>query len=467
MLRKIRIALAVLFFLAITAIFVDSTGTVQSFLGFTAKLQFLPAVLAVNLVVILVTLLATLLFGRVYCSIICPLGVAQDIISHVSGMRKKKKARFHPSREIKWLRYGVWVIFVAALVAGLQWFVAILAPYSAYGRIIRSAMHPEIPVVIVAAVTLVVIAILSWTGGRTYCNAVCPVGTTLSFFSRFAAFRPVIDADKCRDCHICEKKCKSQCIDIASHKIDYGRCVDCFNCLDNCKFGALKYKFAWKRRKAVKEGSTGADDGRRAFISSTAFVIGATALHAQEKKVDGGFAEILPKQDPPRSVPLTPFGSNSVKEFYSKCTACQLCISICPNNVLHPSSSLEHFMQAEMSYTGGYCRPECTKCSQVCPTGAILPILPEEKTAVHIGIASVDRSLCVVEEQGVSCGNCARHCPAGAIAMVPLHPEDPDSLKIPAVNESLCIGCGACENLCPARPISAIRVNGLSVHIKD
>ena len=468
MLRKIRIALAIIFFLAITAIFVDPTGTVQRWFGFTAKLQFLPAVLAVNIVVIAVTLLVALLFGRVYCSVVCPLGVTQDIISHISGMRKKKKARFHSAKELKWLRYGVWVLFVAAFVAGLQWLVAILAPYSAYGRIIRSALHPEIPVVIVAAVTLIVIAILSWTGGRTYCNSICPVGTTLSFFSRFAAFRPVIDADKCRNCHLCEKKCKAQCIDIASHKIDYSRCVDCFNCLDNCKFDALKYRFAWKRSTPGGEKAPeGSAQSRRAFLAGTALAVGSVALKAQDKKLDGGFADILPKQDPPRTTPLTPFGSLGVKEFYSKCTACQLCVSNCPNGVLRPSTSFEHFMQPEMSYTDGYCRPECTVCSEVCPAGAILPIAAAEKIFFHIGTASVDRSLCVVETQGVSCGNCARHCPAEAILMVPLNPGDPESLKIPAVNETLCIGCGACENLCPSRPISAIRVEGLSVHHKD
>ncbi|MEE3407422.1 MAG: 4Fe-4S dicluster domain-containing protein, partial [Candidatus Cryptobacteroides sp.] len=124
-------------------------------------------------------------------------------------------------------------------------------------------------------------------------------------------------------------------------------------------------------------------------------------------------------------------------------------------------------MQPEMGYEKGYCRPECTKSSQVCPAGAILPLTPEEKTAVHIGTATVDRSLCVVERNGVSCGNCARHCPVGAIRMVRLDPEDPDSLRIPAVDESRCIGCGACENLCPSRPYSAIHVNGLQVHINS
>ena len=124
-------------------------------------------------------------------------------------------------------------------------------------------------------------------------------------------------------------------------------------------------------------------------------------------------------------------------------------------------------MQPEMSYEKGWCRIECNKCSQVCPSGPIRPYSIEEKTTMHIGTAKVDPELCVVNRDGVSCGNCARHCPAGAIMMVRKDPSDKDSLRIPAVNESRCIGCGACEFLCPSRPISAIKVNGLSEHKKD
>ena len=128
---------------------------------------------------------------------------------------------------------------------------------------------------------------------------------------------------------------------------------------------------------------------------------------------------------------------------------------------------LDRFMQPEMGYENGWCRPECTKCSEVCPAGAILPVTPEEKTAIHVGTATVDYDLCLAARNGIRCGNCARHCPAGAIMMVRKNPSDPDSSMIPTVNESLCIGCGACENLCPSRPVSAIHVNGLSVHIED
>ena len=184
----------------------------------------------------------------------------------------------------------------------------------------------------------------------------------------------------------------------------------------------------------------------------------------KDKKRDGGFAEVLPKKAPNRKTPITPFGSESVEKFYKHCTACQLCVTVCPNNVLRPSSRLEHLMQPEMSFEKGYCRPECVKCSEVCPAGAILKITPEEKTEWKVGTAGVDYDLCVVNRDGVSCGNCAHHCPVGAIRMVRKNPNDEKSPRIPSVNEEKCIGCGACENLCPSRPISAITVNGYSVH---
>ena len=563
MLRKIRITLAAVCFVAVTLLFLDFTGTLHLWFGWLAKVQFLPAVLALNLVVIAVLLVLTLIFGRIYCSVICPLGVFQDCVSNLSSRRKGKKARFAYSKEIKWLRYGVLVLFIVALVAGLNSLAALLAPYSAYGRMVQSLLAPlwqwgnnllawfaerhdsyafvtkevwlkSLPTLIVAAVTFVVVVILAWRNGRTYCNTICPVGTTLSFFSRFAMFRPVIDKSKCKSCHACERKCKAACIDVDNHRIDYSRCVDCFDCIDSCRLGAMKYRFAWGKLgesassgtsigfdsstdlvtstgSVTEQSSTSATKSnttvtepvevpvtkpkapvtepvevtaaskpnepeaptRRAFIASGAAVLGGSILsqfplsaedEIKDKKRDGGFAEIVPKKAPERKTPITPFGSESVERFYQHCTACQLCVTVCPNNVLRPSSRLEHLMQPEMSFEKGYCRPECVKCSEVCPAGAILKITQEEKTAWKVGTASVDYDLCVVNRDGVSCGNCARHCPVGAIRMVKKDPEDSESPRIPTVNEEKCIGCGACENLCPSRPISAITINGCAVH---
>ena len=122
MLHTIRLTLAIAFFALITLLFLDFTGTLHAWLGWMAKIQFLPAVLALNVGVVAALALLTLLCGRVYCSVICPLGVFQDIVS--------------------WLRYGVLGVFIVALVAGVHSLVALLAPYSSYGRIASSFFAP-------------------------------------------------------------------------------------------------------------------------------------------------------------------------------------------------------------------------------------------------------------------------------------------------------------------------------------
>lgn len=473
MLKKLRIAVAALFIVGITLLMV---GIGQQWWGWMAKLQFLPACLALNAVVIVALVLLTLLVGRVYCSVICPLGVYQDIVNWVSSLRKGKKRRFTYKKECKTLRYGVLALFIASLIAGIQVLVALIAPYSAYGRIVTSIVNPTgwaVPVI--AAITLVLVTFLAWTGGRTWCNSVCPVGTTLGLLSRFAIFRPVIDTEKCKNCHGCEKMCKSSCINSAEQTVDMSRCVACFNCIENCKFDAISYGFAYGKKKAApaakaetaQKAADGVDAGKRAFLTSAVIAGASVTLGAQETKLDGGLAAITAKKAPKREQRLTPPGSVSEKHFYKHCTACQLCVANCPNNVLRPSTDLGHLMQPKMDFDRGFCRPECVNCSQVCPAGAIEKITPEEKTAIHIGKAVIDYDLCISNNEGVSCGNCASHCPAGAISMVRKDADDPKSVRIPSIIEGRCIGCGKCEYLCPSRPFSAIHIEGLSTHIKD
>ena len=466
--KKTRVIIALIFWAGISLLFVGIPA-LATWLGWMPKMQFLPSVMALNLITIAVVIAACLVIGRFYCSAVCPLGVMQDVISHVSVLAKrarKNRKPFHFRKEHKWLRYGIWGLFVIAFATGFQTLVALLDPYSAYGRIVNSIFHFKTgPVLAVAAVTLAVVGLLAWFTGREYCNGICPVGTTLSFFSRFAIFRPVIDAAKCKNCKVCENNCKAGCIDIANHKIDYSRCVDCFNCLDNCKFDALQLRNYYRYKKAsgtgAEEEPSTAASGRRAFLAGAAMGLAAVTLGAQSKKTDGGFAIVEAKKAIDRETPLTPPGSSGIKDFYSRCTACQLCIAACPNGVLRPSTDIKRLMQPEMGFENGYCRPECTACGDVCPSGAIISITREEKTSYHVGYASIDRELCVAE-QGTKCGNCARHCPTGAIQMID---NEEYGNRIPTVDTEVCIGCGACENLCPSRPISAITVNGRHNHL--
>ena len=485
MLRKIRIIAAALCFTLITLLFLDFTGTIHAWFGWLAKIQFLPAVLALNVGVIVLLVALTLIFGRAYCSVICPLGVMQDVISWFAGRRKKNRFSYSPAKN--WLRYAVLAVFVATLVAGFGAVALLVAPYSAFGRIAQNLFTPiwkwgnnllayvaerldsyafySTDVVVgswatfaVAAVTLIIVGILAWRNGRTYCNTICPVGTVLGVLSRFSLFKPVIDTEKCIDCKLCARKCKAACIDTKNHEIDYSRCVACMDCLESCSKGAIKYTI----RKSNSQPAP-ADKSRRNFIVS-AGLLAASAAKAQEMKLDGGYATIIDKEKPFKNRALTPPGSLSARNMAAHCTGCQLCVAVCPTQVLRPSADLTTFMQPEMSYEKGYCRPECNKCSQVCPAGAIKPISVEEKSSIQIGHAEWNRKNCIVLTDDVDCGNCARHCPTGAITMILSDYRDLKSRKIPSVNKHLCIGCGACENLCPSRPFSAIYVKGYPNH---
>ena len=488
MLRKIRTILAAVVLVLITFLFLDFTGTLHCWLGWLAKIQFLPAVMALNVIVVVALVLLTLVFGRIYCSVICPLGIFQDVLARFH----RKKNKYSYSAELKWLRYPMLMVFVIAGVSGVGSLFQLLAPYSAYGRIATMIFQPiwkfgnnllamvaehyesyafysvdtwmrSLPVFIIAAVTLVVLFVLAWRGGRTYCNTICPVGTILSFFARFSWLKIRFDEDKCKNCSLCSKNCKAACIDFKTHTVDYSRCVVCGNCIDSCKFGALKY--TGRAGQTPKIGEAGnIDTSKRSFLLASALVTTAAMAQKKEKLMDGGLADIEDKVAPERQIPLAPPGSLSLRNLATHCTGCQLCVSECPNQVLRPSSDLMHLMLPLMSYEHGYCRPECTRCSEVCPAGAIKKVDKPEKSSIQIGHAVWIKKNCVVLTDEVECGNCARHCPSGAIEMVPLDPDNEESPMVPAINEAACIGCGACEYVCPSRPFSAIYVEGHEVH---
>lgn len=492
MLRKIRIALATVMFIGITLLFLDFTGTMHHWVSWMPKIQFLEAVLALNVVVIVALLVLTLVFGRIYCSVICPLGIMQDIFGWFG--KKAKKNRYMYSKQKHALRMAFFTFMLILIVLGGGTIVQLLAPYSAFGRICTNLLQPvymagnnvlaaiaehydsyafyhtnvwmrALPSLIISIVTLGILAVLAWRNGRTYCNTICPVGTALSIFAKFSWLKVHFDVDKCKNCSLCTKNCKAACIDYKTHTVDPLRCVVCGDCIKSCKFGALKYGHGGNGQPSESNKSNEpVDSSKRTFLLSSALVATAAMAQKKDKIMDGGLAEIEDKVAPERQTPIMPPGARSKQNFEQRCTGCQLCISECPNEVLRPSADLWHLMQPTMSYERGYCRPECNRCSEVCPAGAILPLKHEDKVSTQIGHAVWIKKNCIPLTDGVECGNCARHCPVGAIEMVPSDPDDEASPYVPAVNENRCIGCGACENLCPARPFSAIYVEGHEVH---
>jgi ferredoxin len=167
--------------------------------------------------------------------------------------------------------------------------------------------------------------------------------------------------------------------------------------------------------------------------------------------------------------PILPPGAGNLKRFQQRCTACHLCITKCPDHAIRPAISdygLKGFLKPVMSFENGYCIFDCVICTQVCPNHALLPINMEEKHHLQIGKVAFIQENCVVDSQRTNCGACAEHCPTGAATMVPFgNPEE--ALTIPKIDADLCIGCGACEYICPVRPYRAIYVDGNPVHLES
>jgi ferredoxin len=259
---------------------------------------------------------------------------------------------------------------------------------------------------------------------------------------------------------LCVKNCKASCIDVKAGKIDYTRCITCLGCIKDCPSKAISYTKPSKKIEQ-KEAENLSERGleRRNLIAGSA--IAALSCATKLRASDGGLTVLRDKKAPNRSTQIVPPGAGSFKNFRTHCTGCQLCVSVCPNQVLNPYEATK----PAMFYERGYCRPECVKCSEVCPTGAIKQVTRAEKSAIQIGYAVWKGELCIVNTDKVYCDNCARHCPTAAITMIPQNANNPASPKIPMIDTNRCIGCGACEHLCPSRPYSAIYVEGVEIHL--
>lgn len=194
---------------------------------------------------------------------------------------------------------------------------------------------------------------------------------------------------------------------------------------------------------------------RREFLSAAAASTAAVACGADEKTVDGGYAEVSWADRISKDTPVLPPGAGSVARFDRLCIGCGLCTAVCPSDCLRPSERPSRLGKPELDFRHGYCRPSCVKCASSCPAKAIAPITARDKRDIHIGRAVWRKDLCVRATEGDECHACEKHCPVKAVRIV---------AGFPVIDTDLCTGCGACEHYCPARPVTAIRVEGLAEH---
>jgi len=496
-LKKFRIIIAIFFFLLVTLFFVDIYELIpNSFYKFFLSFQFFPSLLKIisslsifSLIGLTIVFIFTFLFGRVYCSFICPTGVLQDLIIRISKKLKIKR-KFKYSKESKVLRYLFFILFLLFIISGTITLVGLFDPYSIYGRISSNIFLPLItnlnngvnfvlekfnyyglrPITyktfvsyafIVALVNFSVLLVFAIFSGRSYCNTICPVGTFLGLISRLSIYKIAINKNLCTSCGKCSVVCKSNCIDFKNKKVDFDRCVVCFNCFGVCDFNGIGFNKSIFRKVNIDVDSS-INETKREFLLKSFVASGSLLLSSRLAKAISynNKNKILLN-----NIPIIPPGASSIEHLNNYCTACHLCVSICPTKVLQPSvleMGLQGFLQPHLDYSKNYCHYECNKCSQVCPTGAIRPISLEEKKLTQIGVVHFEMKRCIVYTDETSCGSCSEHCPTQAVTMV----DYKDGLTIPKVIPDICIGCGACEYACPVRPIKAIYVVGNKIHNK-
>lgn len=503
------------------------TGMMSSAPGragkFLTGFQFLPNALAalegsgVALAVVLGLLLLTWLFGRVYCAMLCPLGLWMDLVARLAGRSgNKRHLPWHPGHP--YLRVVAFAALIGSMVTGSVIVLGFLDPYSLFGRMISGTLRPAFaqttnflaargwvdPVVyypdawltvILGGAFLLLISVLAIWRGRLWCNTLCPVGAVLGAVSKWSLFGLRLTPSQCVACAKCEKNCPSQCIDFQNGYVDHSRCTMCLQCMTACRQNGIGFgwlpghrgsagKPSGRRKKTappsdVPTPASPTETGgpvmhRRGFTLAMAALIsergegdghgqGKGKGKGQGKGKGGGHGCRCDELNQHNKRPLMPPSAADRARFQSLCTACQLCVARCPEQVLRPSiaeNGWKGFWQPLMDFERAFCAYDCTVCGDVCPTGALTPLPLEKKQITRAGMVHFFKCRCVVHVEGTSCGACAEHCPTQAVHMVPYRGD----LTIPEVNPDLCIGCGACEFICPVRPDKAIVVDGLDIH---
>lgn len=506
-LKIFRVTVAVIFLGFFTFVFVDFNNSISyPIIAFFTGLQFVPSILQFLAVFSLTAsgfiliIFLTIFFGRIYCSALCPLGILQDVLIRIKKWILRKE-KFHYSKPFTKTRYLLLFLTVIPVFFGNIFILSLLDPYSIFGRIGTNLFRPLVYMInntadhfvqslgsyslyhleyhtfswlslTISAVFLIFITFLTLFRSRLFCNLICPVGTLLGLISKISLFKFKINNQLCTNCSACARTCKSECIDPKERTIDMSRCVVCFNCLKSCPQGGLVYQaFQTKSNLLVRNADikdmSSIDQSKRDFIASIwvslsvykVFPFQGYGLGHNNGK---GHRKQGYKAIPPQ-LPVCPPGSKSIERFTSLCTACHLCITHCPSQVLKPSSfeyGWAGMMQPRLDYNTSFCNYECIICSQVCPTGAILPLTKEEKKTIQLGKVRFIHRNCIVRTHETECGACSEHCPTKAVYLVPYK----TSLYIPEVNPDICVGCGACEYICPAVPVKAIYVETNTVH---
>ena len=501
---------------ALPATELPETASLAAFLARTQPFHALEKVLlaraglaaaAASFLALLTVLAGTLAFGRFHCSLTCPLGTCQDVAARsASGFRSSQRGPKLLFRNKlrdtipRWLAAG---LAVAGLAAGIPVVAALLEPYTIFARGFQrsfgdlaslalnglAALGLQIPVLTVrwepfafALAFLPFGAVLAAAAFRSrfFCGELCPAGTLLGALNGAALLRVRLDREACIDCGACARVCRARCVD--GRTLDASRCVQCLDCVAVCPTGALRYGLPRRTGLAAAAGRSGAnpqpadrpvdpgaapDPGRRRFFAEAGGAAIGAALALAAPGIAGAADLPLVRTEPrgPSGRPLAaPPGALAVDRYASLCTACGTCVRACPSGVI--KHSIVEFGLGRpgvpyLDYGRAFCQYECAACSAACPSGALLDRTPELKKREAIGKSALVLLDCIVVSKGTRCGACAEHCPTGAVRIERVEGRP---LPIPVLHTPTCIGCGACETVCPSTPRKAMTVSGLAVH---
>ena len=521
-LAEARIAASSLFAALFALAFLGPAAATGGLFGLVAGTQLFPAAARLlaggalaSAACALALATSTLVFGRLYCSLLCPLGAAQDAAFALG--RRLREPRLGYARGPGLLRAASFAAAALALVLGAAPAASFLDPYSFSGRFLEYALRPAaealagllspaarllglywaegghgvaLGAALAAALPFILVLGAAFAKGRLFCGGLCPVGSLLGLLNRAAVMRVRLEPGACVSCGACERICKARCLDAAGKTLNADRCVSCFSCLSVCPTGALAYGPGPRRGAGPGKGGPAPDGKKPEGIGPQEpspaepgsmgqwpeepgqAGLGPSRRSFLKKAASGGAAAALALLPAPLSRAAAPRGSGgegleaaappgagSLERFLARCTACGLCVSKCPSKVLRPSVArygARGFLAPYLDYDGSYCQYECAACLELCPTEALGRMPLGRKKLVQMGTAALVREKCIVVEKRTACGACAEHCPTGAVRMVALGPGLPE----PLFDEAICVGCGACRRICPALPDKAITVTG-------
>ena len=409
-----------------------------------------------------VTIVAlSLLIGRWFCGWVCPLGTLQQATAWLGARLGRTRPRpVGNGLHSKWFVLGV---LLPGAFAGIAWLGA-LEPLNIFVRFVaasdslRSATA-EAPFLASPgwafdAGLLVGIVALSLAWPRFWCRHVCPAGALLSIAAlgnRVAVGR---DSERCNRCQKCAPVCQHQCID-GTRWLRH-ECNFCMNCLSVCPENALTLGVSI-RGDGANVRALATPTARRGFLAALGTGVALPVLYRPRHADGRGFDESL----------LRPPGARAEADFQERCLRCGACMEACPSKVLRPAlleAGPAALLTPKMDFSVAYCRLECDACARACPTGAIERFrmdarMPSPKTAPRLrtGLASVDKNRCLPWAAGSPCLMCHEFCPTSPKAISAV--EVPGKMvEGPEVRPTHCVGCGACQFVCPL-PRAAILVS--------